>query len=165
MRRTLTTACALTLAISACKARDERGEFVLPPTVNASPQIVSWTPQQHERALCPWTQIRFQSTGQPTREYLCLLVSHAWAVLDTNAKLRPFASTDSAGRPRFADVDCARMDSPDIPKEQRSVRWVIEFPSTHADSAGISVGVDSTSGTTQVYRHVPFLKTPRRSHT
>jgi hypothetical protein len=151
---------ALLLSATACKSRDAHTDIALSPAVrNEEVKGITWTAMPGERALCPWTDIRMQVNYEPRRPYLCALVSHAWAVLDTSRALRVFAITDTTGRPTLAEVDVARVDLPEVPKEERSVRWVVIFPSTHADSAGISVGIDSASGVAQVYRHVSFLRT------
>ena len=154
MRQASGLACVMLTALAACKASDSKvGNSIAPPVVPEA-RLVSWTPATSERTLCGWTTIAVTASGSPSRDYMCAVVSHAWAALDTTPSFRGLAVTDTTGRPTHAQVGVSRMMTSDIPAEMRNVTWIIVFPSTHGDSAGISVQVDSASGHTLVYRHV-----------
>lgn len=157
MRKRLVLVSALGLSMVACQSRDTSSNAAIDPAVHKAAVLTNWTPLRNELSVCPWASIRLAAAGPQSREYICEVVSRAWAALSMNDTLFATATRDSVGRPLTADVDFSRVDAPELPKEMRSADWVVIFPSNHAESAGISVRLDSATGTAQIYRHVPFV--------
>ncbi len=166
MSRKLSRALFVTVVVLiACQSRERGDESTVGPAMRGSKVVAAGEVDIRQPSVCPRTQIRVATAIQANHQYLCEIVSRAWSAVDTNTQFRQFAITDSAGRPPIADLDCARMNSAVVPPAERSVQWVVNFPSSHADSAGITVRVDSVSGGLFVYRHAPFLHRERRPKT
>jgi hypothetical protein len=162
MKQHIAFACALVVLMLACQSHDTSSHATGDPPARRVATLAHWTPIRHESPVCPWTQIRLSPEGPQSHAYICGVVSHARAALSLNDTLFAAAQRDAADRPPSATVDFLRVDAPELPKEKRSIDWVVIFPSTHADSAGISVRVDSATGSTHVYRHVPFVGLQRQ---
>jgi hypothetical protein len=162
MKQRVAFVSALGVLMLACQSRDTSSNAAVDPAARNVATLANWTPLRHESPVCPWTSIRLSPEGPQSHAYICEVVSHAWAALSLNDTLFATALRDSVDRPLTAKVDFLRVDAPELPKEKRSIDWVVIFPSNHADSAGISVRVDSATGSTQVYRHVPFVGLQRQ---
>lgn len=146
----------LSLAALSCRGGEPSSERVGNEVAIATVKHTSWPPLGGEITLCPATKIEMPEQGPRTPEFVCMIVSRAWAAILMNKDIPSLAARDSAGHPVSAEVSFWRDENGEQPPRARSVYWVVKFPSSK-DKIGISVAVDSLTGKTLVHRDSEWI--------